>query len=59
LASPLKDTYVSERENVNEDICAIGHGAHEIEVDLMQPVDIAKKARSTSNASESHWPMGR
>jgi lactoylglutathione lyase len=38
-----KDTFVSERENVDEDICAIGKGAHEIEVDLMQPLDIDKK----------------
>ena len=43
LGFTFKDTYVSERENVNEDICAIGQGAHEIEVDLMQPVDIEKK----------------
>ena len=38
-----EDTFVSERENVDEDICAIGKGAHEIEVDLMQPLDIDKK----------------
>ena len=43
LGFTFKDTYVSERENVNEDICAIGQGAHEVEIDLMQPVDIAKK----------------
>ena len=43
LGFTFKDTYVSERENVNEDICAIGKGAHEIEVDLMQPFDIDKK----------------
>jgi lactoylglutathione lyase len=43
LGFTFKDTYVSERENVNEDICAIGQGAHEVEVDLMQPVDMAKK----------------
>ena len=43
LGFTFKDTYVSERENVNEDICAIGQGAHEVEIDLMQPVDITKK----------------
>ena len=43
LGFTFKDTYLSERENVNEDICAIGQGAHEVEVDLMQPVDMAKK----------------
>ena len=36
-------TFVSERENVDEDICAIGSGAHQVEVDLMQPFDINKK----------------
>ena len=36
-------TFKSERENVDEDICAIGSGAHEVEVDLMQPVDPDKK----------------
>ena len=29
----------SERENVDEDICSIGHGAFKVEVDLMQPID--------------------
>lgn len=43
LGFQYKDTFVSERENVDEDICAIGQGAHEIEVDLMQPYDIDKK----------------
>ena len=35
--------FVSERENVDEDICAIGSGAHAVEVDLMQPLDPQKK----------------
>ena len=30
LGFTFKDTYVSERENVNEDICAIGQGAHAV-----------------------------
>ena len=34
-----KGQFRSERENVDEDICALGHGAHEVEVDLMQPID--------------------
>ena len=29
----------SERENVDEDICAIGSGAFKVEVDLMEPID--------------------
>ena len=36
-------TFVSERENVDEDILAMGQGAHRVEVDLMQPLDIEKK----------------
>lgn len=43
LGFEYKSTFVSERENVDEDICAIGKGAHEIELDLMQPLDIDKK----------------
>jgi lactoylglutathione lyase len=43
LGFQYKSTFVSERENVDEDICAIGPGAHEIEIDLMQPLDINKK----------------
>ncbi len=35
--------YVSERENVDEDITAIGSGPFKVEVDLMQPLDPAKK----------------
>ena len=36
-------TFQSERENVDVVICAIGKGAHKIEVDLMQPIDPEKK----------------
>ena len=43
LGFQFKSTFVSERENVDEDICAIGAGVHEIELDLMQPLDIEKK----------------
>ena len=43
LGFEFKSTFVSERENVVEDICAIGSGAHEIEVDLMQPYDVERK----------------
>ncbi len=35
--------FVSERENVDEDICAIGTGPFKVEVDLMQPLDPDKK----------------
>ena len=36
-------TFRSERENVDEDICELGHGAFKVEVDLMQRLDIDKK----------------
>ena len=35
--------FTSERENVDEDICAIGSGPFKVEVDLMQPLDLDKK----------------
>ena len=35
----VKSSFVSERENVDEDICAMGQGVHAVEVDLMQPLD--------------------
>jgi lactoylglutathione lyase len=35
--------FVSERENVDEDICTVGCGVHAVEVDLMQPLDATKK----------------
>ncbi|MBP6636168.1 MAG: VOC family protein, partial [Sulfuritalea sp.] len=35
--------YVSERENVDEDITAMGSGPFKVEVDLMQPLDPAKR----------------
>jgi lactoylglutathione lyase len=36
-------TYKSDRENVDEDICALGAGAFKVEVDLMQPLDPEQK----------------
>ena len=38
-----KGSFSSERENVDEDICALGAGPHAVEVDLMQPLDPAMK----------------
>jgi lactoylglutathione lyase len=43
LGLAVKGNYRSERENVDEDILAIGSGPHEVEVDLMQPLDPGKK----------------
>lgn len=39
----LTGNFVSERENVDEDIAAIGSGPFKVEVDLMQPLDPEKK----------------
>lgn len=43
LGLEITGTFVSERENVDEDICAMGAGPFKVEVDLMQPVDPEKK----------------
>ncbi|MCP5018133.1 MAG: VOC family protein [Ketobacter sp.] len=43
LGLEITGTFVSERENVDEDICAMGSGPFKVEVDLMQPVDPDKK----------------
>jgi lactoylglutathione lyase len=43
LGLQTKSTFVSERENVDEDICELGRGAHAVEVDLMQPLDPERK----------------
>ncbi len=40
---PQTGTFSSERENVDEDICALGSGPFKVEVDLMQPLDMNKK----------------
>lgn len=43
LGLEVTGTFKSERENVDEDICAIGSGPFRVEVDLMQPLDLEKK----------------
>ncbi|RZJ10019.1 MAG: VOC family protein [Rubrivivax sp.] len=40
---PVTGNFRSERENVDEDMCTLGQGAHAVEVDLMQPLDPGKK----------------
>lgn len=51
--------FVSERENVDEDICVLGAGAFQVEVDLMQPLDPEKKTRRSCNPAQSCGPVGR
>ena len=36
-------TFISEKENVDEDVLQIGEGTNAVEVDIMQPLDIEKK----------------
>jgi lactoylglutathione lyase len=43
LGLEVTGNFVSERENVDEDICAMGSGPYKVEVDLMQPLDPEKK----------------
>ena len=43
LGLEVTGTFRSERENVDEDICAMGSGPFKVEVDLMQPIDPEKK----------------
>ena len=38
-------TFRSEKENVDEDILTMGCAPHAVEVDLMEPIDAAKKPR--------------
>ena len=43
LGLTIKSNFVSERENVDEDVCQLGSGPTAVEVDLMQPLDAEKK----------------
>ncbi|MEO6361906.1 MAG: VOC family protein [Caldimonas sp.] len=43
LGLAVTGSFRSERENVDEDICSIGHGTARVEVDLMEPIDPAGK----------------
>lgn len=45
LGLTIAGHFKSERENVDEDIATLGAGPFKVEVDLMQPVDPAKKPR--------------
>ena len=51
LGLEMTGTFQSERENVDEDICAIGKGPFKVEVDLMQPMDPEKKTSGSRYAT--------
>ena len=55
----MKSSFVSERENVDEDICALGQGVHAVEVDLMQPLDPDKKPAVHTTPLNHVGPVGR
>ena len=57
LGLEVTGNFVSERENVDEDICAIGSGPFKVEVDLMQPVESKKSPPSTPRRS-TMWACG-
>jgi lactoylglutathione lyase len=50
LGLEYRETFISESENVDEDICVMGAGEFAVEVDLMQPLDTTKKPRVDSPA---------
>jgi LAO/AO transport system kinase len=52
LGLPLTGQFTSAHENVDEDICTLGEGAHRVQVDLMQPLD--PQARPTVQAPALH-----
>jgi lactoylglutathione lyase len=43
LGLEVTGSFRSERENVDEDICALGAGPSRVEVDLMEPIDPGSK----------------
>ena len=43
LGLEVTGTFKSERENVDEDICAVGTGLARVEIDLMMPIDADAK----------------
>jgi len=45
LGLRYSSSFMSEKENVDEDICELGHGPFKVEVDLMQPIDADKKPK--------------
>lgn len=45
LGVPATGTYQSERDNVDEDILTAGEGPLAVEIDLMRPLDAARRPR--------------
>ena len=51
--------FQSERENVDEDILAMGKGAMKVEVDIMQPMDKKKKPAVHATPLNHNIPRAR
>ncbi|MDE0840979.1 MAG: VOC family protein [Porticoccaceae bacterium] len=45
LGIPQIGHFVSESENVDEDICQLGSGEFAVEIDLMQPLNLERRPR--------------
>jgi hypothetical protein len=58
LGLEVTGNFVSERENVDEDICAMGVGPFKVEVDLMQPLDPDKKPAVHTTPAQPRRPVG-
>jgi len=43
LGLSVAGEFTSEQENVSEDICILGEGLSQVEIDLMQPLDAGRK----------------
>ena len=59
LGIPQTGSYRSESHNVDEDILALGAGAHAVEIDLMEPVDADQSPRVNSPRAQPPRPVGR
>ena len=59
LGVAVKSTFVSERENVDEDIGQLGQGPTAVEVDLMQPLDAGPQTGGAHHALEPCRSVGR
>ena len=59
LGVAVKSTFVSERENVDEDIGQLGQGPTAVEVDLMQPLDAGPQTGGAQHALEPCRSVGR
>ena len=58
LGLDLRGNFRSEKENVDEDIAVTGVAPHDVEVDLMQPIDPASRPNVWRGLSSRSEPLG-